>query len=630
MAFPTDDDYDNLRLDMQTIAAVTNGAAGAPDVVSRLGQVIKPLAKVMAAIFSTQQTSTASAATAVAAKDTAVAAAASVAGVTTKTNLLYDAFTTVGQAIIGRIGTLTTGMTGDNSTWVLYQAISNAGPDSKINLIEVFALTAGSLEVYVFNKSGDTYTWTGETIAVTMAAGLNSFNLTNFTGITVQNGQYIGWYANNRVALTSGSGLSYYSGTGKTFTDASVTSGYNFHIRFGYSTSVIKTLGDNSVERKGGVYPFQIGLVESSGQSLSQGSTPTNTAITTAQEYDNVGFPGLSNAPSAFLPLTVANCQVNVRGENPTFGCLGHAKELILEENAITYQNNDFMLAAVTNGQDGGAFSTIWQGTTPYTLGLSQITSGKTIANSLGKSFGYIASLLTHGETDNSAGVTTATYAGWVKTYADNKATDAKAITGQTLDPILIVGQMATGTTRAVALGQLQAANEHPLVYLAGPSYQYTYSDNLHRNAEGQKNYGGLLGLVLKRVVVDKVDWEPLQPVAHAVLGNTIDLFFNKDGLTFDITSLPAQTNMGFAVYNASDVAVTISSVAIISSRRIRITLAAPPSSGFTVWYGRTAMTGRADVFTGGGGNLRDNQGDRLIYRSLPVHNWSVIFAWGL
>lgn len=48
MAYPTDADYENLRLDMVSAGSVVNGAPDAADVVTRTARVIKPLAKVVA------------------------------------------------------------------------------------------------------------------------------------------------------------------------------------------------------------------------------------------------------------------------------------------------------------------------------------------------------------------------------------------------------------------------------------------------------------------------------------------------------------------------------------------------------------------------------------------------------
>lgn len=558
-------------------------------------------------------------------------AADRVSGLADKTNAAYAALQRTTIANLGKSGTPINGDASGDQTWAEFDPVPACGPGSDIGGIEVFARAAGPLTVRVFDLVDNTLTAAAE-VTVMMVQGLNTFAATDFAGIGVKAGQYIGWYASDRVALINTFGADkYFNGpylqNSTTFTRSNPLTNYTFQIRF---TLRLKTLIDLSslgggADRSGGVFRYKISLLISTGQSLSQGSTPVY-SITTVQEFDNIGLPAKTANPTAFLPLTTGNCGVPGRGEAPIFGTLGHTKELILEENGLTYQVNDFVLAGVTNGQDGGAFSTIKKGTVPYNNGLSQVEAGKVIA--AGATFGVPATLLTHGETDELNGMLTSVYAGELKQFADDSAADIRQRTGQYRDPILLLGQMNSQYTRQIPLAQLQAANEHPLIYLAGPSYQFSYGDSQHRDSEGQKNYGGLLGLVFKRIDVDGVAWEPLQPVSHSIFGNAIDVVFNKDGLTIDTALMPAQENYGFTLAGANGAKIdgAIANVQRIDSRRIRITLSNAPTLGQKLRYGFDTMTGRTDAFIGGGGNVRDNQGDRIKYRGLPVHNWLVVF----
>lgn len=111
-----------------------------------------------------------------------------------------------------------------------------------------------------------------------------------------------------------------------------------------------------------------------------------------------------------------------------------------------------------------------------------------------------------------------------------------------------------------------------------------------------------------------------------------IDLYFNKEGLVLDTTSLPAQSNYGFEVLDGGGTPVTISSVVVMAPNRVRITCATAPSAGWTVRYGFGTATGRSDAFVGGSGNLRDRQGDFIVYSAVskPMHNWCVIFSYSM
>ena len=159
--------------------------------------------------------------------------------------------------------------------------------------------------------------------------------------------------------------------------------------------------------------------------------------------------------------------------------------------------------------------------------------------------------------------------------------------------------------------------------------YQFDYFDASHIVAESSKWLGGYYGLVYKRVVIDGKKWEPLKPVSHSITGTSIDLFFNKNNLTLDTVLVPMQANYGFDVLNDVGGVVAINSVTVIAPNRIRITCAGSPSVKWHVRYGHNTATGKG-VFTGGCGNLRDRQGDSVIYFNKPLHNWCVIFNYSL
>lgn len=391
--------------------------------------------------------------------------------------------------------------------------------------------------------------------------------------------------------------------------------------------------GTGTVARRGGIYSHQINYINNTGQSLGEGSTEPGGAasisLTTTQEYDNLGFGARASAPTAFVTLTTANTAAGTRGESPMYGTLGHIKELIAKENGITYTQNDYQLVTCNNAYSASSITTLNKGTARYDLVLSQIQAAYDIATADGKTMSYQAFTWTQGENDN--GMLKATYKAHLAQLVEDYNTDGKAITGQFNDVRCITYQCSTGVNQTIALAQLELSNEHPLVTMACPMYQFEYGDTLHITAQSSKWLGGYYGLAYKRTIIDgDKNWKPLQPVGHAVLGSTIDLIFNRTGLVLDTTAVPAQTDYGFTVKNASAVAQTITSVAILSPNRVRITVSGTPAAGWTVGYGRNTATGRTDAYTGGCGNLRDSQGDTLVYEAIskPMHNWCVIFDY--
>ena len=379
--------------------------------------------------------------------------------------------------------------------------------------------------------------------------------------------------------------------------------------------------------RNGGRYSHQINFVNNTGQSLSEGSSPATT-ITSAQEYDNIGFPAHSTSPASTVSLTVANTEVSGRGESPMYGTAGHIKELILEENGIAYGLNDYQLLLCNNGYSGYSITQLNKGTAPYTAAMSQVQAGYDIAVAAGKTFTHQANTWTQGEADTA--LTAVQYRDYFLQLAEDYNTDSRAITGQFNDVVTICYQTGSGP-RTSALGQLAASELSNKIFMACPMYQFDYFNAQHIDATNTKWLGGYYGLAYKRIVIDGVKWQPLKPIAHAISGNTIDLFFNKEGLTLDTTLVPAQVNYGFTVRDAGLATITISSVAVIGPNRVRITCASAPTAGWFVDYGLAAAVGKG-AYTGGCGNLRDKQGDSIIYSAVskPMHNWCVLFQYQL
>jgi len=379
--------------------------------------------------------------------------------------------------------------------------------------------------------------------------------------------------------------------------------------------------------RYGGNFPFQKVFINNFGQSLAEGSTPA-TALTTVQEYNNIGFPARSTDPAAFVPLTVANTQVGTRGESPMYGTLGHIKELIAKENGISYLSNDYQLLGCNNGYSGFSITKLEKGTDPYAAVISQVRAAHNLALAEGKSFTFQCSTWTQGEAD--AAMTKDEYKGHLKQLAVDLNADAKAIIpGQFRDHLLITYQCASAD-RKIAIAQLEASNESGLIVMACPMYQFDYGDSQHINAVSSKWLGAYYAIANKRTFVDNKEWKPLQPVGHVINGNTVDLIFNRSGLVLDTSLIPAQVDMGFQVRDASNV-ITINSVSVLSPNRVRLVLSGNPAPGWVVRYGYNNAVGKG-AFVGGCGNLRDSQGDTLVYSAInkPMHNWCVIFNYSL
>lgn len=370
------------------------------------------------------------------------------------------------------------------------------------------------------------------------------------------------------------------------------------------------------------VHPFaagrfhaEINFIVNAGQSLGVGASG---AVITSQEYDNTLIG--NSTDTVFFPGFSATTTP------PGPSALSHVKELLVEENGIQYTDHFYRLCVMNTSV---AAQTIAQlspgGAGAYENGVAGMHTAKTIAAALGRTFAINAVFWTQGEADN--GIAEATYKSAEMSLADSYNTAAKAETGQAHDIAFISYQTCSDVSPTVPVAQWKAAMEHRLIYMACPIYFMPYGDFQHLTAAGEDWLGGYYGLVYKRVVIEGKDWEPLQPTRVAIVGNNIDVYFNRKDLALDTTLMPAQTNSGFSVENAGAVAQTINSVTLLEGGRVRIALATTPAADWHVKYGHNSVTGKAP-FVGGGGNLRDTQGSSIVYRGNTMHNWCVIFDW--
>lgn len=370
-----------------------------------------------------------------------------------------------------------------------------------------------------------------------------------------------------------------------------------------------------------GAFTAELNFILNAGQSLAQLSSPPD-ALTTVQEYDNVGFPAAAIAPAAYLPLTVSNTQAldglgAGRGESPQYGALGHIKALIQSENNLAYTQHKYQLLTCNNAHGGTPISEHVKGTSYYTAAISQVTAGYTIAQAGGRSYKFQAFTWTQGEADHLV-TSRAIYKAALKQMVADLNTDGKAITGQAEDVICICYQTAGSD---IAVAQLEASEEDPArIFIATPTYFMPRGDGIHLTPIGSKWLGGYYGLVYKRVKVDGIAWKPLSPKTIYRQGRVINVRFNvpKPPIVFDTTLMAAQASMGFSVVNSAGTVIAIAGVEIIGRDTVKITTSADIPAGSKLRYALSA--------TSGNGNLRDSE--TLVYAAIskPMHNWCIAF----
>lgn len=534
-----------------------------------------------------------------------------------------DMYTVSQRQVIGLSGVIPGGNAAlsARTLWVLNTEVDIKGaPRGAMTAFACFASRAGNARVMTFSRDGSTFTVKREQ-SVALSQGYQSIPVS----LPVEKGDYVGFQSDVIEQLTPGGDtVGWYGGPGVYFfTDSTLSTGPRLLVRFEIEYHERPRLLSRPVSVD---LPFEHMLVIGTGQSLMEGSQTASSdthPITTVQEFDSVSFPAYPAAPTTLYPATVANTQrPNSRGEWPGLACAASIRRALRRDNNLTENDIKSTVVVANNAVGGTPIANLSKGTGPYNAGIAQAAALAGVAQT---SAGVLAVIYGQGESDGATA--RATYRDALVQLAKDYDADLRAATGQTKRVPLIGYQMSAGN-RNILLAQLDAARICDLVKIACPMYQFNYYDNVHIDSVSSRRLGAYYGEAVKVLSIDGGEWEPLQPVAAQVIGNAITLTFNKTGLAFDTTLIPAQTNHGFFVATGALQAVAINAVEILNSNQVRITCATTPAAGWTIQYGVPAV-GKGP-YTGRAGNLRDSSGESKSFDGWPLHNYSVMFDWTL
>jgi hypothetical protein len=297
---------------------------------------------------------------------------------------------------------------------------------------------------------------------------------------------------------------------------------------------------------------------------------------------------------------------VNIRGETPHSAMANQISALSLAET-----QRDYVTLHTDVGWGGKTIHFIDKGDAGYRAYPASLAEGRAfvaLAKAAGKTFGYGAIILTHGEHD----ATNANYEADVHRLWADYNVDLKNLTGQTADIPLLVSQQSTQPLEPGFPASAQAAwklgvDEPGKIVCIGPKYQYAYfTDGVHLEAPSYVRLGEKYAQVYYAIAVRGQAWHPLQPKSAKRSGNKITVEFDVPvaPLQWDPNmKSPHQTanvewakGKGFEVQDSGG-RLTIGSVDIVGST-VEITVTTPPRAGLVVRYAMTKDT--ADVDRGG------------------------------
>jgi hypothetical protein len=246
--------------------------------------------------------------------------------------------------------------------------------------------------------------------------------------------------------------------------------------------------------------------------------------------------------------------------ETPLGNCMRMVKRLMRDELGITSSNSTHIFIGSAPGQSNTTLAGLSRGTVPYNNLLADITYGKQLANAAGGSYTVKAIVLFHGDADDTAGTSRATYTTTLQTLQANLTTDINLITGDTDDIYLILSQFSSMSqlSPTIALAQRDAAMAaNSKIILAGCEYasEHAASNNVHFSGIGYAHQGAYAGLAYERVIVERQTWVNAIPTVKRY-GAFLRVTYPDTGYpwTSSTTLFPSVANLGFTVVNTDKV----------------------------------------------------------------------------
>lgn len=379
------------------------------------------------------------------------------------------------------------------------------------------------------------------------------------------------------------------------------------------------------------------------GQSVAAGGASLP-LVSTVQPHDSLMFVGgvrtlysstvRSAIHTSLVPLVEA--VDGAGGETPTAGALEMVNDLRFDEDGVSYTQSPERYLGSDPAWGGLPLADLTYGSIAF-FGLTEdIHFGAMRAEELGSPYRVGAVTWAQGEADYLIGTTREAYVAGMKALKDWINVYSTAYSGDAaLVPIIqhqVSSHIAFGATYPrIALAQTDLAQTTAGFYVATPSYMMDYSDGVHLTGPSSKWLGAYYGLAYKRVIVDKVDWKPLSPTQVTASGSTIQAKFHvpRPPLVLDTTSVSDPGNFGFSVVTSTGTEIEISSVLVTSNDTVTIVTRDPVPSEAKLRYAFIGG-GYSGRLSGPRGNLRDSQGDTLIFDPGGINkrmdNWCVIF----
>jgi uncharacterized cupin superfamily protein len=219
-----------------------------------------------------------------------------------------------------------------------------------------------------------------------------------------------------------------------------------------------------------------------------------------------------------------------------------------------------------TNAAPGGFWLTM----------LDDVARAKAKASELGLSYAVAGMSWMQGEHDSTRKIYeweaaripsdfNTTYKTKFKAMVDELQTSVKAISGQTYRIPLFTYQ----TNYITGNAQLDASIEHADIYMVGAHFMtpsainstymsggfQVYGDGIHLAADAQRWYGEMVAKVMRKVLYEGIEWEPVRPISATKIDvNHVDVLFHVPvpPLVIDTNFLPKNYGFGLTAWGGT------------------------------------------------------------------------------
>lgn len=361
------------------------------------------------------------------------------------------------------------------------------------------------------------------------------------------------------------------------------------------------------------------------GQSLALGQE-TDPALSNVQIANNVMIGNDTRIhegadTTAFQPLVLTPTHWEAIAAPMT-----NAFKSTLARDLPSHPANNMIFIASGGGQ-GGRTITQLSGTdyASFTTGLTQ---AKSIVDGLVKTISCPVLVYMQGETET---LNKADYKAAAITLFERMRNDVIATYGQSNKPPVLVYQPASAEWNQ-KLAFLELSQEYDWILLGSPIYPVP-DRSLHLDPNGSRMFGELLSKSIYQTIADNKKFEPLKPLSSVVVGNNVEVTFNKD-LVLDTTARTLRSNYGFSLSGLSNLGFSVSGKVLTITTNTNLST----YGGLNLTYSQGNLRDNdsflaTTLYTDYGGtggtvydNIKDAQGNIIYGQPYPMWNWCIEF----